>query len=71
MLLSRCFLTPELLLIRTGDLSRYFGGEIDIPSVQAHSLEFYEEPGELSKIPIDEDLIKPIDRIPRVTSATW
>lgn len=22
------------------DLSRYFGGEVDIPSVQAHSLEF-------------------------------
>ena len=54
-----------------GDLSRYFGGDVDIPSVQAHSLEFYEEAGKLSKIPIDESAIKPADRIPRVTSATW
>jgi len=53
------------------DLSRYFGGDVDIPSVQAHSLEFYEEAGGLSKIPIDESAIKPVDRIPRVTSATW
>jgi hypothetical protein len=54
-----------------GDLSRYFGGDVDTPSVQAHSLEFYEEAGELSKMPVDESIIKPVDRIPRVTSATW
>jgi hypothetical protein len=55
----------------TGDLSRYFGGEVDISSVVAHSLEWNENAGHLSKIPIDETKIKPENRIPRVTSATW
>ncbi|KAF8321646.1 hypothetical protein DL93DRAFT_2163246 [Clavulina sp. PMI_390] len=54
------------------DLSRYFGGEVDIPSVSAHSLEFYEEAGKLGKMAFDEDAVIPADqRIPRVTSATW
>ncbi|KZT57044.1 hypothetical protein CALCODRAFT_496713 [Calocera cornea HHB12733] len=54
------------------DLSRYFGGEIDIPSVSAHSLEFYEPAGHLSKIGFDEAQIIPAEqRIPRVTAATW
>jgi predicted dehydrogenase len=53
------------------DLSRYFGGEAVLESVQAHSLEHYEEAGRLEAIPIDEEAIKPEDRIPRVTSATW
>lgn len=53
------------------DLSRYFGGEVDISSVTAHSLEWNEEAGKLSKIPIDESKIAPENRIPRVTAATW
>jgi predicted dehydrogenase len=53
------------------DLSRYFGGEVDIASVQAHSLEWHENAGQLSKMPIDESKILPENRIPRVTAATW
>lgn len=53
------------------DLSRYFGGEVDISSVVAHSLEWYEEAGKLSGIVIDEEKIEPDNRIPRITSATW
>lgn len=53
------------------DLSRYFGGEVDISTVAAHSLEWYEEPGKLSGMVIDEEKIEPENRIPRITSATW
>ncbi|ORY27202.1 putative oxidoreductase C terminal-domain-containing protein [Naematelia encephala] len=53
------------------DLSRYFGGDVDINSVVARSVEFYEEPGKLSKIPIDENKIPEELRIPRLTSAIW
>ncbi|TFK76507.1 hypothetical protein BDN72DRAFT_240715 [Pluteus cervinus] len=53
------------------DLSRYFGGEVDMSSVQAHSLEWHENAGQLSKLTIDESKILPENRIPRVTSATW
>jgi len=53
------------------DLSRYFGGDVDISSVVAHSLEWHENAGVLSKMSIDETKIKPENRIPRVTSATW
>ncbi|KIL69691.1 hypothetical protein M378DRAFT_175828 [Amanita muscaria Koide BX008] len=53
------------------DLSRYFGGEVDYTSVQAHSLEWDENAGQLSKIKFDEGQIAPENRIPRVTTATW
>lgn len=53
------------------DLSRYFGGDVDIDSVVARSVEFYEKPGQLSKIPIDESKIPEELRIPRLTSAVW
>jgi len=53
------------------DLSRYFGGEVDLDSVLAHSLEHFEPAGKLSKIPVAEDTIAPEQRIPRVTCATW
>jgi predicted dehydrogenase len=53
------------------DLSRYFGGDVDISTVTAHSLEWYENPGHLRKQTIDETQIPPENRIPRVTSATW
>ncbi|KAF8654122.1 hypothetical protein AX16_003654 [Volvariella volvacea WC 439] len=53
------------------DLSRYFGGEVDYSTVTAHSLEWDEEAGKLSKMQIDESQIAPENRIPRVTTATW
>lgn len=37
----------------------------------AKSIEFYEAPGQLSKIPIDESKIPEDQRIPRLTSAVW
>ncbi|KAF8636488.1 hypothetical protein AX17_003303 [Amanita inopinata Kibby_2008] len=53
------------------DLSRYFGGEVDYSTVQAHSLEWDENAGQLSKLKIDETKIAHENRIPRVTTATW
>lgn len=53
------------------DLSRYFGGDVDISTVRAHSVEYDEVPGKLSAIPVDESIIPENDRIPRMTSATW
>lgn len=53
------------------DLARYFGGDVDLSTVMAHSLEYFEPAGQLSKIPVPEDQIKPENRIPRVTCATW
>ena len=53
------------------DLARYFGGEAELDTVMAHSVEHFEPAGHLSKLPVDESLIKPENRIPRVTCATW
>ena len=53
------------------DLARYFGGEVDLSTVFAHSLEHNEPAGKLHKLNVDEEAIPPEDRIPRVTSATW
>ncbi|KAI0950651.1 hypothetical protein AcV7_009049 [Taiwanofungus camphoratus] len=53
------------------DLSRYFGGEVDMSSVSAHSLEWDENAGHLSKMVVDETAILPENRVPRVTAATW
>lgn len=53
------------------DLSRYFGGDVDISTVTANSVDWDEEPGKLSKVPVDESNIPPERRIPRVTAATW
>ncbi|KAF8959028.1 putative oxidoreductase C terminal-domain-containing protein [Flammula alnicola] len=53
------------------DLSRYFGGEVDIATVQAHSLEWDENAGHLSRIRVDESKILPENRVPRVTAAVW
>jgi hypothetical protein len=44
---------------------------VDIASVQAHSLEWHENAGQLSKMTIDESKILPENRVPRVTAATW
>ncbi|EJF65894.1 putative oxidoreductase C terminal-domain-containing protein [Dichomitus squalens] len=53
------------------DLSRYFGGDVDMSTVNAHSLEWDENAGVLSKMTVDETKIPPENRIPRVTAATW
>ena len=53
------------------DLARYFAGEVDLSSVMAQSLEHYDPAGHLRNIPVDESLIEPANRIPRVTCATW
>ncbi|POY76597.1 hypothetical protein BMF94_0187 [Rhodotorula taiwanensis] len=55
------------------DLSRYFGGDVDMDSVEAHALEWDEPAGQLSAIPapVQEEKILEDDRIPRVTSAIW
>lgn len=53
------------------DLCRYFGGNVDIDSVQATSLEWNSRVGKLSAMPFSEDHIPEHERVPRVTSATW
>lgn len=53
------------------DLSRYFGGDVEIDSVYAHALEHWESPGKLSKIPINEESISEEDRNPRIVTAIW
>ncbi|ORY32292.1 putative oxidoreductase C terminal-domain-containing protein [Naematelia encephala] len=53
------------------DLSRYFGGEIDIDTLTAHAVEAHEKPGELSKKNFDESVIPDDQRIPRATIASW
>ena len=39
--------------------------------LSAKSVEFYEKPGQLSKVPVDESKIPEEERIPRITSAVW
>ncbi|TYJ56368.1 hypothetical protein B9479_002916 [Cryptococcus floricola] len=53
------------------DLSRYFGGEIEIETVAAHSLEAHEKPGHLSKTNYDKSAVLDANRIPRATAASW
>lgn len=53
------------------DLSRYLAGEVDLDSIMVHTLEHDEEPGQLSKLGVDEDAIPPEDRVPRFTSAIF
>lgn len=53
------------------DLSRYFGGDVDIDSIKATRLNWNEEPGKLAAVPFDENIIPENERIPRVTAACW
>ncbi|EMD40242.1 hypothetical protein CERSUDRAFT_112435 [Gelatoporia subvermispora B] len=53
------------------DLSRYFGGDVVLPSVSAHTVEHDEAPGILSAKRFDETLVPSSERLPRLTSATW
>jgi hypothetical protein len=43
----------------------------NILTISAKSVEFYEQPGKLSKVPVDESKIPEEDRIPRITTAVW
>lgn len=53
------------------DLSRYFGGDVNLDTLVAHAIEADEKPGQLSKTNFDDDAIPLEDKIPRVTSASW
>ncbi|OBZ68816.1 hypothetical protein A0H81_10998 [Grifola frondosa] len=53
------------------DLSRFFGGDVILSSVTAHTVEHDELPGNLSAQRFNENQILPSNRIPRLTSATW
>ncbi|KAH9851639.1 putative oxidoreductase C terminal-domain-containing protein [Lenzites betulinus] len=53
------------------DLSRYFGGDVYLPSVVAHTVQAHELPGQLSAKRFDEESIPAENRLPRLTSATW
>jgi len=53
------------------DLCRYIGGEVDLSSVNALSLEHDEECGLLSSMAVDDSIIAEEDRNPRATSAIW
>ncbi len=39
------------------DLSRFFGGEVDLSSMLAHSIEWYQKPGKLSKVRENVDIV--------------
>ncbi|KAG8772258.1 hypothetical protein FRC12_003151 [Ceratobasidium sp. 428] len=56
---------------RASDLARYFGGDVDLDTISARTVEWHEDPGKLSRLPIDESLVAPENRIPRATSAVW
>ncbi|KLO18898.1 hypothetical protein SCHPADRAFT_92608 [Schizopora paradoxa] len=55
------------------DLSRYFGGEIDLSSISANTVEYDETPGQLSYIDEKclENQVAPDDKISRATVANW
>ncbi|KAI0926643.1 hypothetical protein AcV5_007380 [Taiwanofungus camphoratus] len=53
------------------DLSRYFGGNVSLGSIAAHTVEHYELPGKLTAQRFDEGVIAPENRLPRLTNATW
>jgi len=55
------------------DLARFIVGEVDLKSVQAISLKQTDTLGNLDRVPgsVNEGLIPPNRRLPRVTSAFW
>lgn len=53
------------------DLSRFFGGEVDLKSVSARTVEHDTSAGRLGKQGFDEDKIDAANRIPRITAAVW
>jgi len=53
------------------DIARFLCGEVDLESIRAQSIAHDEHLGKLSLMPIDENLIEPQNRIPRVTTCFW
>lgn len=53
------------------DLSRYFGGDIDLCSLSTYHVEADETPGKLTKTNFNDAAIPLEDKIPRVTSTNW
>ena len=53
------------------DLLRYFGGEVQVDTIQTQTVEHFEIPGQLKKLGFDESSIKEEDRIPRSTVSTF
>lgn len=53
------------------DLMRYLGGEVNLDSVHAYTVEADEPAGRLSKAPEGESGLAADVRIPRITCATW
>eukprot|EP01121_Diplochlamys_sp_Union-15-3_P018384 TRINITY_DN6671_c0_g1_i1.p1 TRINITY_DN6671_c0_g1~~TRINITY_DN6671_c0_g1_i1.p1 ORF type:complete len:371 (-),score=61.78 TRINITY_DN6671_c0_g1_i1:39-1151(-) len=53
------------------DISRYLCGEVNLSSIRAQSINHDEPLGKLSNIPVDEEKIKPENRIPRFTTCFW
>ena len=64
---SRLF--PSRIIVKPRSARSARGPHPADPS--ARSIEHYEAPGKLSKIPTDESKIPPELRIPRLTSAVW
>lgn len=53
------------------NLSLLFAGAANMSSVLAHTVEYDEKPGQLSKLGIDESTIPAKSRVPRFTNAIW
>ena len=54
------------------NLSLLFAGQASLSTVMAHTVEYDEVPGHLSKLGIDEDSLIPAEsRVPRYTNAIW
>ncbi|CAA20147.2 NAD binding dehydrogenase [Schizosaccharomyces pombe] len=53
------------------DLSRYFGGDVEIDSIKVNRVEWDDPSGKLNAMPVDEKTIPPEERIPRFTAASW
>ena len=53
------------------DLCRFIAGEVNLETVQAQSVEYFDPAGKLSALKINESAIPENDRIPRMTSASW
>lgn len=53
------------------DLSRFFGGEVNLGSVSARTVEHHTRAGQLGKKGFDEEKIEAANRIPRITAAVW
>ncbi|TMW61213.1 hypothetical protein Poli38472_013676 [Pythium oligandrum] len=56
------------------DLARFIVGEVSLPSVHSRSVKANLTPGTvgyLAKVPVDETVVPPANRVPRAHVATW